>query len=262
MLRVVFLTVPRCGREVNSVMVTSTTSIVSSRELILANRAWQSAMRSLLVDDGRFAIGPLRWNQSSRTIEWMVDHLDIVHAPPQGNDRWPLTDWVVLVVERSPRTPHELLREMALRASQTVVVVRISQASRDCWEGLVHCNGEVFPLDGLRIAGPRMLRMERTSEERSDEFPTEGRWSRTAGALGASLWKQVHNSHVLLIGCGRNGTMAAWQLAGLGVSRMTLVDPDRLESSNLDAMPGLRVADVGQPKSTALARRLVKFNPE
>jgi hypothetical protein len=88
------------------------------------------------------------------------------------------------------------------------------------------------------------------------------RWSRTIGALSEGVWLKIYDSHVILIGCGRNGTLLAWQLASLGVSRLTLIDGDALGLENLDAMPGLEAADVGRPKVEALGRRLVALRPD
>jgi hypothetical protein len=54
----------------------------------------------------------------------------------------------------------------------------------------------------------------------------------------------------------------AFSLAGFGVPRLRLIDPDRLELANLDAMPGLTERDVGRPKVAALAKRLLAFRSD
>lgn len=233
-----------------------------TRQLILAARGWETAGRTLLVEPQRYAVGPVRWNVRADGVEWLVDDLEVVRQMPHGRDRFPLTDWIVLAerpVDGSAAL--SLLAEMELRASQTVIAVVFDPAHRGRWQGAVHQEGVIHPLDGVRIIGPRMLDLER-SPESLPEISVDGRWSRTVGALGIDLWRKISTAHVLLIGCGRNGTQAAWQLAGLGVSRFTLVDGDDLKLANLDAMPGISAADVGQPKVTALAKRLIEFNPD
>jgi hypothetical protein len=65
-----------------------------------------------------------------------------------------------------------------------------------------------------------------------------------------------------IVGCGRIGAAVAFQLAGLGIGRLRIVDPDFLGWENLDAMPGLTVRDIGVNKAKALAKRLHQFQPD
>jgi len=74
--------------------------------------------------------------------------------------------------------------------------------------------------------------------------------------------RRLRDASITLIGAGRNGSAMAFQLASLGVRTMRLVDGDRLGPENLDAMPGLAVADVGRPKVLALAERLLLLRPD
>tara|TARA_R110002111_G_scaffold260867_1_gene332908 strand:+ start:15202 stop:16449 length:1248 start_codon:yes stop_codon:yes gene_type:complete len=231
--------------------------------LILPGIAWEQAVRTLLLEPDQCAIGALRWNAGADMTELLANHLEIKENLPQGQDQFPLTDWMVLTIQQSPEiTPVEILQQIAPRVSQTVVIVTLYKDDFSRWEGLVHRDGTCYPLEEVRVIGPGMLRLERVSQTELFEPPLSGRWSRTIGALGNELWQQVSQAHVLQIGCGRNGTLVAWQFAGLGIRQITLVDPDQLEWGNLDAMPGLTHDDVGQPKATALAKRLVAFNPD
>lgn len=233
-----------------------------TRELILNHTGWETALRSLLVDGNLYAVGSLRRNETPGRFEWLTDDLGVLAELPLGRDDFPLTSRVVISVEpEGGRTPEAILLEMVPRESQTILVIVFQQEQRSRWEGIVYREGVSFPLDGIRVVGSGMLHLRRQAAE-PEPVPTAGRWSRTAGALGQPLWQRVSTAHVLLVGCGRNGTLAAWQFAGLGVSRLTLVDGDVLEAHNLDAMPGLTTDDIGKLKATALAERLVAFNPE
>ncbi|MBF0590386.1 MAG: HesA/MoeB/ThiF family protein [Magnetococcales bacterium] len=60
----------------------------------------------------------------------------------------------------------------------------------------------------------------------------------------------------LLIGAGGLGSSAAWALAAAGVSRLGVVDDDRVSLSNLHRQVIYTVEDVGCLKVEALARRL------
>jgi len=72
-----------------------------------------------------------------------------------------------------------------------------------------------------------------------------------AGALGG---------HVLLAGAGGLGTWTALALALAGVGRLTIVDPDAVEETNLNRQV-LFYGGVGQPKATLLADRLQQMCP-
>lgn len=63
-------------------------------------------------------------------------------------------------------------------------------------------------------------------------------------------------SRVLIIGCGGIGSSIALLLAGAGVEHLTLVDPDIIESSNLNRQLFWRRKDVGKPKATILQREI------
>jgi molybdopterin/thiamine biosynthesis adenylyltransferase len=65
----------------------------------------------------------------------------------------------------------------------------------------------------------------------------------------------VHG-RVLIAGVGGLGVPAAWALARAGVRRLTLIDPDPVELSNLARQVIYRAADLGMPKVDAAARRL------
>ncbi len=58
---------------------------------------------------------------------------------------------------------------------------------------------------------------------------------------------------ILIVGVGGLGVPAAWSLARDGASRLTIVDPDPVELSNLARQVIFRASDLGAPKVTAAA---------
>ena len=70
------------------------------------------------------------------------------------------------------------------------------------------------------------------------------------------------NSHILVVGCGGLGSAAIPYLAASGVGRLTIIDDDVIELSNLQRQVSYRTEDLGQAKSAVMARLIAQLNPE
>jgi molybdopterin/thiamine biosynthesis adenylyltransferase len=89
------------------------------------------------------------------------------------------------------------------------------------------------------------------------------RQQRFAG-IGADGQRRLGAAHALVIGCGALGTHAIEALARAGVGRITVVDRDVVEWSNLQRQTLFREADAaaGAPKAIAAQERLREINAE
>jgi bacteriocin biosynthesis cyclodehydratase domain-containing protein len=77
-----------------------------------------------------------------------------------------------------------------------------------------------------------------------------------------AVQRSLRERHAVVLGCGGLGAWAAIGLALSGIGRLTLVDPDTVEPSNLNRQPLYGVADVGRPKVAAAAEALARLDPQ
>ena len=79
--------------------------------------------------------------------------------------------------------------------------------------------------------------------------------------IGPQRQLRLQQSSVALVGMGGIGCPAAQALAHSGVGRLTLIDPDTVDASNLPRQILFRAADVGRPKALVAAEVLEDINP-
>ncbi|WP_431830767.1 HesA/MoeB/ThiF family protein [Acinetobacter ihumii] len=68
-------------------------------------------------------------------------------------------------------------------------------------------------------------------------------------------------ANVLIVGAGGIGCSSAELLARAGVGKLTIVDADTIETSNLQRQMAFTPHDIGQFKAEVLAKRLTMLNP-
>lgn len=68
-------------------------------------------------------------------------------------------------------------------------------------------------------------------------------------------------ANVLIVGAGGIGCSSAELLARAGVGKITLIDADTIEISNLQRQIAFGHEDIGRYKAEVLAKRLQKINP-
>jgi molybdopterin-synthase adenylyltransferase len=105
----------------------------------------------------------------------------------------------------------------------------------------------------LRIVG-RTLRTASIAPALRD-----GEWfDRQRLALGEEGQRALRNLHVAIVGLGGTGSAAFVQLAHLGVGRITVIDGDRVERSNVSRIVGATARDAGVAWKVDVAARYAK----
>lgn len=85
---------------------------------------------------------------------------------------------------------------------------------------------------------------------------------RTELLLGRERLDYLATVHVLIVGLGGVGAYAAEQICRVGIGKMTIVDADIVNMSNLNRqLPALH-STIGKPKAEVVGARLKDINPE
>ena len=90
----------------------------------------------------------------------------------------------------------------------------------------------------------------------------EKRDDRQVRAFGEPGQRLMRRLHFAVIGAGGTGSLACQQLAHLGASRITVIDPDVVEETNLNRLVGSVPSDVGRPKVEVAERMIRGINPQ
>lgn len=102
--------------------------------------------------------------------------------------------------------------------------------------------------DDITIAG--------TSEKDSE---TQVFVQRNIQAFGKGTTRILQNTTIGVVGCSGTGSIVVEQLVRLGVGKLTLVDPDRVEDKNLNRIINSTVDDIGKYKTEVLAEATKKM---
>ena len=89
----------------------------------------------------------------------------------------------------------------------------------------------------------------------------ETRHSRTALVLGEEGVKKLHQSSVCVFGLGGVGSYCAEALARVGVGKLTLVDKDRVEESNINRQLVATYKTLACSKAEVMAARVKDVSP-
>ena len=127
----------------------------------------------------------------------------------------------------------------------------------DAFSARLWRHGEASPVNRLRVVGDQIVVLpEPAALVASDAV------ARQILAWGNLGQNRLAAAHVAVVGVGGTGSQVTVQLAHLGVGRLTLIDPDVVERSNLSRLLGAAWSDVARDKSAVLGAAVRSINPQ
>jgi molybdopterin/thiamine biosynthesis adenylyltransferase len=106
------------------------------------------------------------------------------------------------------------------------------------------------PLKRIRVIGSRF----QFHDLIIDSSPIPDFFDRQVRAFGPDIQRRLASLHVIIVGGGGTGSAVAEQLIRLGVGKLTIIDPQCFEGSNVNRVYGSSVKDEGMPKVEILRR--------
>lgn len=96
-----------------------------------------------------------------------------------------------------------------------------------------------------------------------EKLMEENNWQqRTELLLGKERMSRIRNSHVLVVGLGGVGAYAAEMICRAGVGRMTIVDADTVQPTNMNRQLPAMHSTLGKTKAEVLAARYKDISPD
>ncbi|SRR6266404_5284614 len=115
-------------------------------------------------------------------------------------------------------------------------------------------NGKFMPLDSLTVVGQRMQILPFAGPLNTREVPE--RYDRQVRAFGIEGQRILDRLKVAIVGVGGTGSIVAEQLVRAGIKNFVLIDPDRIETSNVTRLFGSDAASIGREKVKVVATHL------
>jgi molybdopterin/thiamine biosynthesis adenylyltransferase len=166
-----------------------------------------------------------------------------VHSHPQG---------LATHSEQDDREEPDLFRAAYNRIhSQGAVHASIVISDPSIPRGRVWLrNGNTIVISRIRIIGRRFIFVDPNEQALLDI----ALFDRQILAFGEHVQKLLSRLHVGIVGLGGTGSAVCEQLTRLGVGSLTICDPQKFESTNINRVYGSRMSDQNLPKTEIAAR--------
>ncbi|MBN2034240.1 MAG: ThiF family adenylyltransferase [Deltaproteobacteria bacterium] len=118
-------------------------------------------------------------------------------------------------------------------------------------------------LSQIRVIGSTGIRLYgKEAGGRPESILLDERFDRNIRWLGKTGQARLTSTHLAICGLGGAGALVAANIRGLGFGEITLIDPDRVEKSNLNRLVGASLSDVGSLKVEVAERVIREVMPD
>lgn len=122
-------------------------------------------------------------------------------------------------------------------------------------------------IEEIRVVGrsgvKKYNRVSHSEEAHGEILPQDlERWDRHIRWLGEEGQRKISGTHLVVCGVGGIGSVIVANAKGLGFKEITLIDPDKVELSNLNRLIGAERDDVGKFKVGVMEREITKVDPD
>lgn len=121
---------------------------------------------------------------------------------------------------------------------------------------------KIIGIDQVIIVGKRLHHLTTTAgrDKKRAHADIDERYQRQTLFFGSLTQKKLARSTVAIVGLGGLGSFVALQLAHLGVGHLILIDPDRVERTNLNRLLGAKEDDIGLHKVAVYEQMIRKIS--
>lgn len=169
--------------------------------------------------------------------------------------------WFSSVDDRDERNTERYFRDTLPRFlapgqrlfAASLLLARQDWAARTVWFGPDAVHGEPMRVDQIGSFDAQLSAGPLSA--------SRARFARQRAVIGDAKQARIQRLHAAVVGAGGTGSIMAETLCRLGFGRVTLIDGDRVEETNLHRLQGATPADVGRLKVDVLAQRLLAAVP-
>jgi molybdopterin/thiamine biosynthesis adenylyltransferase len=121
------------------------------------------------------------------------------------------------------------------------------------WEGQF----QLGPIELLRQIGRRLVFT--SAIDSPSPAPPSAIFDRQVRAFGPAFQQLFEKLHIGIVGAGGTGSAVGEQLARLGVGRITIIDDETVDATNITRIYGSGLGDVGRPKVDVFADSVTRI---
>lgn len=198
----------------------------------------------LAATEVEITFAPLFLTRITRRARQRQVHLAIVHTHPLGCENFSCVD------DRTEEGLAEFIRSRN-PASQAFSMIL-------CGGTLKARRFATFEAITVRYVG----REVKFSGLIAPEAENNQRYDRQVMAFGARAQSTLNRMRAAIVGLGGTGSVVAQQLAYLGLGDFVLIDPDRVEETNLNRVVGANAGSVGRTKVDVAAEMIIGVRPQ